>query len=139
MDYSVLRRNMPCAQEVFGVPWCFDGTICLCLQSFNNLLKELPEDKRAEAIKITTEHNTDLQLGQGIDVYWRDHMICPSEEEYVHFVCRKTGGLFNMAMKLMQLFTEDKRDFRKLFDSIGSYYQIRNDYMNLTTTDVEQG
>lgn len=33
-----------------------------------------------------------LKLSQGLDIYWRDSNICPTEEEYCHMVQQKTGS-----------------------------------------------
>lgn len=37
-----------------------------------------------------------------MEIYWRDLVVCPSEEEYIAMVNYKTGGLFRLAVKLMQ-------------------------------------
>ena len=43
------------------------------------------------------------------------------------------GGLFNLAILLMQLFTDDrsKHDYVELTSLMGLYFQIRDDYANL--------
>ncbi len=38
-----------------------------------------------------------------MDLYWRDSLTCPTEEEYLEMVANKTGGLFRLAIKLIQL------------------------------------
>lgn len=38
-----------------------------------------------------------------MDLYWRDSFTCPTEEEYLKMVSNKTGGLFRLAVKLMQM------------------------------------
>ena len=43
-----------------------------------------------------------LHRGQGMDLFWRDSLTCPTEEEYVEMVNNKTGGLLRLAVKLMQ-------------------------------------
>jgi len=43
----------------------------------------------------------------------------------------KTGGLFMLAVRLMQLHSENDSDFRPLLDALGLYFQIRDDYANL--------
>lgn len=37
-----------------------------------------------------------------MDLYWRDSLICPSEADYLEMVGNKTGGLFRLAVRLMQ-------------------------------------
>ena len=43
-----------------------------------------------------------LHRGQGMDLYWRDSLSCPTEQEYIEMVNNKTGGLLRLAVKLMQ-------------------------------------
>lgn len=49
---------------------------------------------------------------------------------------RKTGGLFMLAIRLMKLFSESDKDFSKLTAILGLYFQIRDDYCNLTSEEV---
>jgi len=73
-----------------------------------------------------------------MDIYWRDAFICPTEEEYRDMVCRKTGGLFGLGVYLMQLLSHDnKRDYIKIVQDIGLLFQIRDDYINLTSVEVK--
>ncbi len=44
-----------------------------------------------------------------MDIWWRDSFVCPTEEEYREMVLKKTGGLFGLAVRLMQLFSQNKR------------------------------
>lgn len=37
-----------------------------------------------------------------MDLFWRDTLTCPSEDDYLQMVDNKTGGLFRLAVKLMQ-------------------------------------
>lgn len=41
-----------------------------------------------------------------------------------------------LAIRLMQLFSENKADFSKIAAILGVYFQIRDDYINLNSTDV---
>merc|ERR1719189_1190787 len=59
----------------------------------------------------------------------------PTEEDYREMTIRKTGGLFNLAIQLMQLFSDAKEcpiyDYVELTSLLGLYFQIRDDYANL--------
>lgn len=92
--------------------------------------------------KMLTEEMINLHRGQGMDLYWRDCFICPTEEEYVAMVNNKTGGLLRIMLRLMtghsplcqeQGFNE--KDFLPLVNLIGLLFQIRDDYMNLRSGD----
>jgi geranylgeranyl diphosphate synthase type 3 len=43
-----------------------------------------------------------LHLGQGNDIWWRDTFNCPTEEQYLIMAANKTGGLFRLAVRLME-------------------------------------
>lgn len=50
-------------------------------------------------------------------------------------VIRKTGGLFMLAIRLMQLFSDVKDDYTKLTAILGLYFQVRDDYLNLCSKE----
>jgi geranylgeranyl diphosphate synthase type 3 len=78
---------------------------------------------------VAAEEMINLHHGQGFDIFWRDHQICPTEEEYKKMVLdstrtlllslltqsltaylwAETGGLFRLAVKLIQAFSKDER------------------------------
>ncbi|PVD37672.1 hypothetical protein C0Q70_00271 [Pomacea canaliculata] len=126
-DSSKLRRGIPVAHSIFGVAQSINSANYVYFLS----LSKLNQLKNAEAMKVFTDHLLELHQGQGMDIYWRDAIICPTEEDYKAMVIHKTGGLFGLAVKLMQLFSENKRDFKPLLDTLGLYFQIRDDYANL--------
>ncbi|KAK8725345.1 hypothetical protein OTU49_010822 [Cherax quadricarinatus] len=66
-----------------------------------------------------------------MEIYWRDSFTCPSEDEYRQMTIRKTGGLFGLAIRLMQLFSQVQEDFSTITGILGLYFQIRDDYANL--------
>lgn len=93
-----------------------------------------------------------------MEIYWRDSFICPTEEEYKQMTIRsklnnqdevcfcvklqhvycfsETGGLFGLAIRLMQLFSSNKVDLGPLMAILGLYFQIRDDYANLNLKEV---
>ncbi|KAJ3339804.1 Geranylgeranyl pyrophosphate synthase [Gonapodya sp. JEL0774] len=90
------------------------------------------------AVEIFTEELLNLHRGQGMDLYWRDTVTCPSEEEYMEMVSNKTGGLLRLAVKLMQALSESKVDYVPLVNLIGKFYQIRDDYLNLQSSQYAE-
>lgn len=48
----------------------------------------------------------------------------------------ETGGLFMLAIRLMQLFSDNKSDFTKLAGLLGLCFQVNDDYINLQSKDV---
>lgn len=78
----------------------------------------------------------EIHRGQGMDIYWRDNFVCPTEFEYKEMAVRKTGGLFTLIVRLMQLFSENKKDLSRLTALLALYYQIREDYFGLISEKV---
>ncbi|KAJ2726895.1 hypothetical protein GGI07_000223 [Coemansia sp. Benny D115] len=52
-------------------------------------------------------------------------------------VGHKTGGLFRLAVKMMQECSERDSDFSGLVNKIGAFFQIRDDYINLQSSEYE--
>ncbi|RAQ69423.1 hypothetical protein COH20_006547 [Aspergillus flavus] len=126
-DSSKLRRGIPVAHSIFGVA----QTINSANYAYFAAQEKLRELNRPKAYEIFTEELLRLHRGQGMDLYWRDSLTCPTEEEYIEMISNKTGGLFRLAIKLMQLESEVTSDFLGLVDLLGIIFQIRDDYQNL--------
>jgi len=133
-DNSKLRRGIPVTHSIFGVPQTINTAN---FAYFLGLEKLFTLGKLEETTRVFTEHLLELHRGQGMDIYWRDSVVCPTEEEYKEMVIKKTGGLFGLAVDLMQLFSENKSNFKPLLDVLGLYFQIRDDYANLYSKEYE--
>lgn len=48
----------------------------------------------------------------------------------------ETGGLFGLAIRLMQLFSQVHENFQTITGILGLYFQIRDDYANLCMKQV---
>ncbi|KAF6024676.1 GGPS1 [Bugula neritina] len=133
-DSSTLRRGVPVAHHIYGTPTTLNSANYVYFLGLQKLLA-LGKPGCAE---VFTEQLLELHKGQGMDIYWRDSYICPSEEQYKLMVKRKTGGLFGLAIRLMQLFSESQIDLSQVTEFLGLYFQIRDDYANLCSTEYEQ-
>lgn len=82
-----------------------------------------------------------LHRGQGYDIKWRDSGSCPTEAQYVGMVVDKTGGLFRLAVGLLQSFASTNRhvDYVPLVNDLGMYFQIRDDLLNLVDDEYMKG
>ncbi|KAL3783578.1 hypothetical protein HJC23_002082 [Cyclotella cryptica] len=128
-DNSKLRRGNPVAHSIFGVPNvinCANYVYFLALGRVQALGKE-------EAMQVFVNEMLNLHRGQGHDIHWRDSTTCPTESQYISMVIDKTGGLFRLAVGLMQAFatTSTDVDFTPLVNNLGLYFQIRDDLINL--------
>lgn len=97
-DNSLLRRGIPVAHSIFGTA----QTINSANYVYFGALQELLKLGNPRAIQIYTDELCNLHRGQGMDLFWRDTLTCPSEDDYLEMVSNKTGGLFRLAVKLMQ-------------------------------------
>uniref|UniRef100_T1DSZ4 Geranylgeranyl diphosphate synthase-like protein n=1 Tax=Dendroctonus frontalis TaxID=77161 RepID=T1DSZ4_DENFR len=128
-DNSILRRGIPVAHAIYGIP----STINAANYASFIAVERAQNLNHPEATSIAVEQILELYRGQGMEIHWRDNFTCPSEEEYKEMVTRKTGGLFMLAIRLMQLFSKNKNDFSKISAILGLYFQIRDDYLNLVS------
>jgi hypothetical protein len=97
-DSSILRRGIPVAHSIFGTPQTINSANYVYFKALQDLLVM----NNPKLIEIFTEELLNLHRGQGMDLYWRDSLTCPSEADYLEMVGNKTGGLFRLAIKLMQ-------------------------------------
>lgn len=152
-DNSQLRRGVPVAHSIFGTAQTINSAnyVYFCA------LQDLARLNNPEATKIFTEELLNLHRGQGMDLFWRDTLTCPSEDDYLEMVGNKTGGLFRLAIKLMCCESptnttckphtsstnstaherdgerETPVDYIPLVNTIGLLFQILDDYRNLSS------
>ena len=126
-DNSQLRRGFPVAHSIFGIPQTINSSnyIYFCA------LQELQKLKNPKAVSIFAEELLNLHRGQGMDLFWRDTLTCPTEDDYLEMVGNKTGGLFRLGIKLMQAESRSLVDCVPLVNTIGLIFQIADDYHNL--------
>lgn len=135
-DNSLLRRGLPVAHALFGIP----QTINSANYVYFRALEELQRLRNPRVIPVFAEELLNLHRGQGLDLFWRDTLTCPTEDEYLEMVGNKTGGLFRLGIKLMQAESRAAKvvDCVPLVNLIGLIFQIRDDYQNLQSTEYNE-
>ena len=116
-----LRRGQPCAHLIYGTPSTINSANYVMFIGLEKVLKL----GHPEAVSVFSHQMLELHRGQGMEIHWRDNFVCPTEQEYRQMIERKTGGLFNLAVRLMQLFSDSSEDFNNLTSLLGLYFQIR--------------
>lgn len=129
-DNSILRRGIPVAHNIFGTA----QTINTANYVYFLALQEAQKLDNPAAIDIYVQELLNLHRGQGMDLFWRETLTCPSEDEYLEMVGNKTGGLFRLAVKLMQAESNTDKDCVSLVNVMGLIFQICDDYLNLSNT-----
>lgn len=155
-DDAQLRRGVPVAHKIYGIPQTINSANYVYFLAYQELFslrsgigsspEEVDEGGKQRLIpfreldRIVTAELLSLHRGQGLELLWRDSLQCPTEEEYVSMVNNKTGGLFRVAIKLMMACatTNIDVDYVPLVNLFGVYYQIRDDYMNLQSTEYAE-
>ncbi|KAJ7201877.1 isoprenoid synthase domain-containing protein, partial [Mycena pura] len=133
-DGSDLRRGNPVAHSVFGIARTINAANYVYFLAQTEILglqnSRLPDK---DLIAIFTEELVSLHRGQGLDIFWRESLRCPTEEEYVHMVNDKTSGLLRITIRLMMACATRNVDanYVPLMNLIGIFYQIRDDLLNL--------
>ncbi|KAJ5855860.1 geranylgeranyl pyrophosphate synthase (AtmG) [Penicillium soppii] len=134
-DSSTLRRGFPVAHRIFGIPQTINSANFMYFQAQSRL----SQLHQPDAFEIFTEELLRLHRGQGMDLHWRDSLTCPTEEDYIEMISNKTGGLFRLAIKLMQLQSESSQDYVPLAETLGILFQVRDDYQNLQSQLYSDG
>ncbi|KAF2154029.1 geranylgeranyl diphosphate synthase 1 [Myriangium duriaei CBS 260.36] len=129
-DNSELRRGVPVAHNIFGTAQTINSANYVYFCALQELLKL----QNPSLIEIYTEELLNLHRGQGMDLFWRDTLTCPNEDDYLEMVGNKTGGLFRLAVKLMQAESQTQMDCVPLVNNLGLIFQILDDYKNLSDT-----
>lgn len=160
-DNSDIRRNMPSAHKVYGIPHSISGAYLTLFR----LLHEIIHDKESNSITfIQQDSDSDYSLneknslknkvlysildnlyyahlGQGMDVYYTKERIIPSLEEYKQMMFYKTGLLFTTFIDLFEVKTKNiiarKKipNIREALQSFSLFFQIRDDYINIADTN----
>jgi len=133
-DNSKLRRGIPVAHSIYGVA----QTINSANYVYFLALQKTAVLGHPRSVEIFTRQLLELHRGQGKEIYWRDSYCCPEEQEYMDMIRQKTGGLFRLAVDLMQLFSQNTSDYSPLLDALGLFFQIRDDYANLKSEEYTE-
>ncbi|XP_072939428.1 terpene synthase-like [Epargyreus clarus] len=130
-DDSTTRYGVPAAHLVYSLALTLNAASYSCAM----VLEKILALGHPKAVAVFNELFMEGHRGQGIEIYWRDVLECPSEEEYMDMIKQKSSFIFIMALHLMQLFSENNTNFTKITHLIGIYYQIRDDYCNLVNQE----
>ncbi|KAL4957322.1 isoprenoid synthase domain-containing protein [Aspergillus filifer] len=133
-DDSLLRRGKPAAHVVYGKSQTINSATYL----FAKATRDIDQLQQAASRMAFLDELETLAHGQALDLYWKYQKTCPTINEYLTMVDHKTGGFFRMAVRLMELESKSEEpcpDLTHLVTLMGRYYQIRDDYMNLTSDE----
>lgn len=135
-DASSLRRGHPATHIFYGISQTINSANFAYVQT----VLETTKLKGQKCMEIFIDELSNLHRGQSLDLHWRHHARCPSIDDYITMVDNKTGGLFRLMLRLMEAESPTSLpstiSLARLLTLTGRYYQIRDDYLNLTSSDV---
>ncbi|KAL4899449.1 hypothetical protein BDW74DRAFT_171497 [Aspergillus multicolor] len=131
-DNSPLRRGRPATHMVFGAEQTINSANYLLI----DVMQKVRELEDPKCMDIYIEEMRNLFVGQSFDLYWTRNGECPDEEEYLAMIRQKTGGLFRLLTRLMAQVAPVQKGLdghlSTLSDTLGEFFQIRDDYKNLS-------
>lgn len=83
-DNSILRRGIPVAHSIYGVA----STINAANYVYFLGLEKCLALNHPQATQVFCEQLLELHRGQGMEIYWRDSYICPTEDEYKEMIIK---------------------------------------------------
>ena len=101
-DYGKLRRGMPCSYLVNGIPLTSNSAYMTIFAELNKIDKYINKNI-AETKNNIIKSLYLLHIGQGMDIFWREYNICPTEKEYISMIELKTSEPFILCIKLIIL------------------------------------
>ena len=143
-DSSGSRRGQTCAYKRFGIPLTFNAANLAYFEALK--LLQTCANYSADLAIIFTEEMINLHIGQGSEIYFRDHCsdASPTIEEYFKICSLKTGGLFRLFTRLLLKCSEKSFDPEAerliigLAEDLGKFYQVRDDYLNIFKGDASE-
>lgn len=114
-----MRRGKPSAHVIYGKAMTINAATyaaCIAMEKAYNLghpdvgffvviFKETEVLKIyfLQSVKIFTKHLKEMHMGQGIALYWRENLICPTEEDYLEMAIQRTYFFNNKSIKSKKL------------------------------------
>jgi len=136
-DNSLLRRNMPCAHIKYGIPLSLNAGYYSIFKSLIEVSKEFKQETNSKMI----EYIYYIHEGQGMDIYYTHQKVIPSLVEYEKMMIYKTGYAFIMNLELLMdkatniIMKKNVEKFKNSLILFSLFFQIRDDYINLTDVD----
>ncbi|XP_063923649.1 terpene synthase-like [Zophobas morio] len=131
-DHTILRRGIPAAHMVYGIPLTVQATIYKTILSLEELFLYL-EDSKEEATDSLIKLGTRLFAGQGIEIHFTDIVKCPTFDDYRAIIYGKSFAVIHWGVRLLELFAKkEKIQFgAKFWDNLSYFAAVYDDYVNL--------
>ncbi|KAL4790372.1 isoprenoid synthase domain-containing protein [Aspergillus venezuelensis] len=120
-DHSPLRRGRPSTHMIFGTEQTINSANFLLIDVMDKV-RQLDDSR---CMDIYLEEMRNLFIGQSFDLYWTRNGECPSEEQYLDMIRQSIQKPVTNSVRL-------ETQLASLSDVLGEFFQVRDDYKNLT-------
>lgn len=101
-DGSELRRGVPTAHKIYGDAQTINSANYVYFAALQLVMKlRLDNGEPGPGVQIFTAELLNAHRGQGLEIFWRENCICPTEEQYLEMVANKTACLLRLGIALM--------------------------------------
>ncbi|KAK4685926.1 geranylgeranyl diphosphate synthase, type III, partial [Tremellales sp. Uapishka_1] len=132
-DDSELRRGLPVAHKIYGIPQTINTANYVYFQAFQELLKLDPKKDKGKGKEVDLVAGT-AQSTPGT----RAGPVLERQSDLPNGGGVCSHGLRKIAVKLMMAKSNSDHDYVPLVNLISVYFQIRDDYMNLQSTEYAE-
>ncbi|KAL5018510.1 hypothetical protein ScPMuIL_004232 [Solemya velum] len=94
-------------------------------------LQKLLRLDNSTVVQVYTDCLLETHRRYSVDMYLRDSQDFPDEKEYRRMATSEAGKQFELTVKLVQIFSINKKNFQPLVQTFGLYYQIHQDYLKI--------
>lgn len=131
-DNSPMRRGKTATHLIFGEAQSINSATFLYVR----VVQEVQATGNPALMAVLLEELEDLHVGQSWDLYWKYNLKWPTKDEYFSMIDLKTGGLFRMLVRMMQILSpRPSTEFvcDALVSMVSRFFQVRDDYLNLNS------
>ncbi|KAJ3652917.1 hypothetical protein Zmor_018842 [Zophobas morio] len=131
-DGTILRRGLPSAHMVYGIPLTIRAALHKTFLIMQNLLC-YAENRKDIAVDDFITLGIKFFTGQGMEIYFRDIQQCPTFDDYKVQVLGKSNAVLKWGVQMLEFCAKkENTDFSEdLYTKIGLVLQIYDDYINL--------
>ncbi|XP_068914816.1 terpene synthase-like [Tenebrio molitor] len=133
-DDSVTRGGIPVMHSIYG----FAHTINSINYTMANCIEKMLDMEEPRIIDIYIELGLDMHGGNGMEIYWRNNSICPTEKEYLDVIVPKTSSAVLLGVRVLQLYSDFSENLDRLAILLGQIFQLWNDFVNLKSDKQAQ-
>ncbi|TLD27232.1 hypothetical protein PspLS_04944 [Pyricularia sp. CBS 133598] len=142
-DDSKLRRGFPATHLVYGPAATINSATYLYVQAVQ-AVHSLGSRKSMDVLLHCLQQ---LFLGQSLDLHWNFNRTCPTKAQYFDMIEQKTGAFLSLVAELMMAAAASaagdcgssaeapENIFEAFSYQSGLYFQVRDDYLNITSAD----